>query len=137
MLYPVYVWIGDDKTAHGMMFPDFPGCFSAADDWQDIPRMAQEAVECHMAGEGLPIPAPTQLDVLAKDPAYQDGGVWMLVDIDVSRIDPAPQRVNISLPRYLLAEIDGYARAHGATRSGFLAEAARSAMLSSSAHLRN
>lgn len=128
MLYPVYVWIGDDKTAHGMMFPDFPGCFSAADDWQDIPRMAQEAVECHMAGEGLPVPAPTPLDVLAKDPEYRDGGVWMLVDIDVSRIDPAPQRVNISLPRYLLAEIDDYAKAHGATRSGFLAEAARVAM---------
>jgi hypothetical protein len=49
----------------------------------------------------------------------------MLVDIDVSRIDPTPQRANVLLPRYLLAEIDCYAKAHGATRSGFLAEAAR------------
>ncbi|MBU0500614.1 MAG: type II toxin-antitoxin system HicB family antitoxin [Gammaproteobacteria bacterium] len=60
--------------------------------------------------------------MLAKDPEYQDGGVWLLVDIDVSRIGPAPQRVNISLPRYLVAGIDDYARAHGATRPGFLAD---------------
>jgi hypothetical protein len=44
-----------------------------------------------------------------------------------SRPDPSPQRINISLPRNLLAEIDAYASSHGATRSGFLAEAARSA----------
>lgn len=127
MLYPVYVWIGDEKTAHGMAFPDFPGCFSAADDWQEIPRMAQEAIECHMAGEGLPVPEPTPLEQLARNPDYE-GGVWMLVDIDVGRIDPAPRRVNISLPANLLAEIDAYAAAHGSTRSGFLAEAARRAM---------
>jgi predicted RNase H-like HicB family nuclease len=128
MLYPVYVWLGDEKIAHGMVFPDFPGCHSAADAWQDIPRLAQEAIECHMAGEGLPVPSPTPLESLAGHSDYQDGGVWMLIDIDMSRIDPSPQRVNISLPRSLLTEIDDYARSHGATRSGFLAEAARSAM---------
>ena len=67
MLYPVYVQVGDKKHAHGIEFPDFPGCFSAADDWQDINRMAQEAVECHMAGENQPIPAPTALEKLADD----------------------------------------------------------------------
>ena len=127
MLYPVYVHIGDAKTAHGMSLPDFPGCFSAADNWHDIPQKVQKAVECHMAGEELPIPLATPLEALAKHPDYQDG-VWMLLDIDVSKIDPAPHRVNISLPRYLLTEIDNYAKSHGATRSGFLADAARMAM---------
>ncbi|MDR2092958.1 MAG: type II toxin-antitoxin system HicB family antitoxin [Azoarcus sp.] len=127
MLYPVYVFMGDDETAYGMEFPDFPGCFSAADEWQDIPRMAQEAIGCHMAGEDAPIPAPTPIDRLTGNPAYQ-GGVWLFVDIDLSRVDATPQRVNISLPRSLIAEIDDYARAHGATRSGFLAEAAKAAM---------
>lgn len=130
MLYPVYVWAGDEKTAHGMAFPDFPGCFSAADDWQDIPRMAQEAVECHFMGENLPIPAPTPLERLVDDPQWQGkGGAWLLLEIDLSRMDCTPQRVNISMPRNLIAEIDDYARAHGATRSGFLAEAARRAMV--------
>jgi predicted RNase H-like HicB family nuclease len=128
MLYPVYVSIGDAITAHGMVFPDFPGCFSAADDWEDIPRMAQEAVECHMAGEDMPIPKPTPLETLTRLPDYQYGGVWVLVSIDVDRIDPKPQRVNVSIPRYLLAAIDDYAKSHGETRSGFLARAARETM---------
>lgn len=127
MLYPIYVHVGDEKHAHGIEFPDFPGCFSAADDWQDINRMAQEAVECHMSGENLPVPAPTALEKLAADPEYA-GGVWMLVDLDVNRIDPAPQRVNVSLPRFLLSQIDEYAQAHHLTRSGFLAKAAQEAM---------
>jgi len=127
MLYPIYVHVGDEKHTHGIQFPDFPGCFSAADDWQQINRMAQEAVECHMAGEGLPVPAPTALEKLTSNPRYE-GGVWMLVEIDVRRIDPAPKRVNISLPGSLLTEIDEYAQAHHLSRSGFLAKAAQEAM---------
>ena len=89
--------------------------------------MAQEAVECHMAGEGLPVPAPTALEKLTANPQYE-GGVWMLVDLDVKRIDPTPQRVNISLPGSLLSQIDDYAQAHHLSRSGFLAKAAQEAM---------
>ena len=37
MLYPVYVHMGDAKHAHGVTFPDFPGCFSAADEWSVRP----------------------------------------------------------------------------------------------------
>jgi predicted RNase H-like HicB family nuclease len=125
MLYPVYVHPGDDKTAHGIIFPDFPGCFSAADRWEEIPVMAQEAIEAHMGGENLPIPEPSQLEKLVHESEYSNGGIWMLLEIDVSRIDPSPQRVNISLPRNLLTEIDAYATQHHQTRSGFLADAAR------------
>jgi predicted RNase H-like HicB family nuclease len=127
MLYPIYVHIGDEKHAHGIQFPDFPGCFSAADDWQQINRMAQEAIECHMAGQGLSVPEPTALEKLTANPQYE-GGVWMLVDLDVRRIDPTPQRVNISLPGSLLTQIDDYAQAHHLSRSGFLAKAAQEAI---------
>ena len=127
MLYLAYVQAGDEKHAHGIEFPDFPGCFSAADDWQEINGMAQEAVECHMAGEKMPIPTPTALEKLAADPRYE-GGVWMLVDLDLSRIDPAPKRVNICLPGSLLAQIDSYAQLRHMSRSGFLAQAAQEAM---------
>lgn len=127
MLYPVYVHIGDKKHAHGMEFPDFPGCFSAADDWRDINRMAQEAVECHVAGERAPLPEPTALEKLARDPKYK-GGVWMLVDLDTTRLDSAPKRVNISLPGQLLSRIDEYAEERHLSRSGFLAKAAEEAI---------
>lgn len=129
MLYPVYVHLGDDTHAHGVTIPDFPGCFSAADAWQDLPRMTQEAIELYCEGEGLALPQPTALETLAKHSDFQEGGVWLLVDVDTARLDTRPPvRLNISLPAGLAKEIDEYARAHGATRSGFLAEAARNAM---------
>ncbi len=132
MLYPVYVHFGDSAHADGAQVPDFPGCFSAADDWQDLPRMVQEAVEVWCMGEDMDLPAPTALEVLAARPEFT-GGVWMLIDVDVSHLEvqssaQKPMRINISMPTGLVHEIDAYARSHGATRSGFLAQAARAAM---------
>ena len=131
MLYPVYVHTGDSAHAHGAQVPDFPGCFSAADDWQDLPRMVQEAVEVWCMGEDMDLPAPTALEILAAKAEFT-GGVWMLIDVDVARLDvrsnQKPMRINISIPTGLVHDIDDYARAHGATRSGFLAQAARAAM---------
>jgi len=123
MLYPVYVHPGDENHAHGVTFPDFPGCFSAADDWADLPRMVQEAAEVYFEGETGDIPPPTPLEVLARDPAYTDG-TWLLVDIDLERINPRRIRLNVSLPASLVARIDRYASAHHLSRSGFLAQAA-------------
>lgn len=127
MLYPVYVHVGNENEAHGVTFPDFPGCFSAADEWADLPAAIQEAVEAHFHGEPESVPAPTPLDRLVKDPEYQ-GGVWLLADIDLSRIETKPVRLNISLPSKLVQQIDAYASAHHMTRSGFLAKAAQQAM---------
>jgi metal-responsive CopG/Arc/MetJ family transcriptional regulator len=59
----------------------------------------------------------------------------MLVEVDVSRLEvrssQKPMRINISIPAGLVHAIDQYARSHGATRSGFLAQAARAAMAGS------
>lgn len=128
MLYPVYVHTGDAQHAHGVTFPDFPGCFAAADHVEDLPAAIQEAVQAHFHGEGAQaVPPPSALEKLAADPEYQ-GGVWMLADVDLSRIEARPVRVNISLPSDLLEEIDAFAETRGSTRSGFLAQAARRMM---------
>ena len=131
MLYPIYVHPGDATHSHGVEVPDFPGCFSAADDWQDLPRMVQEAVEVWCMGEDMDLPEPTALEKVLADGNFE-GGVWMLMDIDVSRLEirssQKPVRINISIPAGLVHDIDKAARASGATRSGFLAKAARQAM---------
>lgn len=127
MLYPVYIHVGDANHAHGVTIPDFPGCFSAADEWQDLPRMIQEAIELWCEGQNLELPKPSALDELVKNTDYVDG-VWLLIDVDISKLDTKPVRLNISMPQSLVSEIDSYAKAHGATRSGFLAQAARQAM---------
>lgn len=127
MLYPVYIHMGDENHAHGVTIPDFPGCFSAADDWQDLPRMIQEAIELWCEGQELALPKPTSLENLATNSEY-NGGIWLLIDIDASKLETKSVRLNISLPQGLVSEIDSYAKTHGATRSGFLAQAARQAM---------
>lgn len=126
MLYPLYVH-KDEGSAYGMTFPDFPGCFSAADEPGDIPRMAQEAVEVYFEGEDLGMAGPSAPEQWLDDERFQ-GGFWMLVDIDLSKIQSKPVRLNISLPEYLVHQIDAYAKAHHQSRSGFLALAAQEAM---------
>ncbi len=123
MLYPAYVHVGDDQHAHGVTIPDFPGCFSAADEWEDLPRMIQEAAEVYFEGEDIPVPAPTSLEQLAANPEYQ-GGVWLLVDIDLAKLKVKAKRVNITMSENLLHEIDCYAVQYHMTRSGLLAQAA-------------
>lgn len=127
MLYPVYVHTGDADHAHGVTFPDFPGCFAAADHWDDLPAAIQEAVQAHFYGEPESVPAPTPLEQLAGDARFQ-GGVWLLAEVDLNRIDARPVRLNISLPAHLVQRIDAWANAHHMTRSGFLGQAALQAM---------
>lgn len=126
VLYPVYIQPGDAKHAHGIEFPDFPGCYSAADDWADIPANAQEAAEAHFA-DGEPVPAPSALEQWLNHPDYQ-GGAWMLIDIDLSKINAKAVRLNISLPENLVVRIDEVARARKLSRSAFLALAAEHEM---------
>lgn len=117
MLYPIYVH-KDEGSAYGASFPDFPGCFTAADDIADLPKSAQEAAEAHY---------PSAPDAWFNDPDYQ-GGFWMMVDIDLGKVRPKAVRINISLPENLLPRIDAYAKAHGTSRSSFLAKAAERGM---------
>lgn len=91
--------------------------------------MIQEAIELWCEGEDVSLPEPTALDQLVKNPEYA-GGVWLLIDVDTARLETRAVRLNISLPQGLLAQIDSYAKSHGVSRSGFLAQAARQAMQS-------
>ena len=68
MPYPVCVH-QDGNGSLGAVIPDFPGCFSGADDWRTtLPRMVQEAIKVYCEGEDLEIPAPTSLDELRGNP---------------------------------------------------------------------
>lgn len=126
MLYPIYVH-KEDASAYGATFPDFPGCFAAADELKDLPRAAQEAVEAHFGADEDPLPPPSTPDVWADEPDYQ-GGFWMLVDIDLSQVRSRAVRLNISLPESLVQRIDAAAKQRRLSRSAFLALAAEHEM---------
>lgn len=61
MLYPVHVYAGNDQYAHSVTIPDCPGCFSAADEWDDLPARIQEAAELHIDGEEMDVPEPSSI----------------------------------------------------------------------------
>jgi predicted RNase H-like HicB family nuclease len=125
VLYPLYIW-KDKNSAYGGRFPDLPGVFTAADHLDELPAMAQEAVEAMYEGEEH-IPEASSIEQWRDSGEYADG-FWMLVAIDRARINTKPVRVNISLSESLLHDIDAFAESHHLTRSGFLAQAALKAM---------
>lgn len=132
MRFPVVLHT-DDGVRHGVSVPDLPGCFSAGDSFDAALDSVVEAIELHLEGlaeQGVPLPVPRTIAEHrdnAEFPDYADG-VWAAVEVDTNRFDGRAEKVNITLPRRLLARIDEYARAHGASRSAFLADAARKAM---------
>lgn len=126
MFYPLYIH-KEPGSAYGGTFPDFPGCFTAADDLNDLPAMAQEAVEVHFDGESIDVPAPSDPSQWTDHHDFQ-GGYWMLVDIDLARVNSKATRLNISLPAGLVDRIDRQADAEHMTRSGWLAKAASAAL---------
>jgi predicted RNase H-like HicB family nuclease len=122
----------DDGQRFGACVPDLPGCFSGGNDLDEALASVQEAIDLHvetLMEDGADIPTRAPIATHQANPDFA-GGVWAVVDVPVEKYQGPAEKVNITLPRLLLSRIDAYARAHGATRSGFLAQAARTAMAS-------
>ncbi len=120
----------DADSAHGIWFPDMPGCFPAADEFDDLPRVAAELLRQHveaLESNGRTVPAPRSVAEAIGDKqvrkALKGGATTMLVPL---LADPGRTvRVNVTVERGLLDQIDEAAEARGLTRSAFLAQAAR------------
>lgn len=124
MRYPIVIH-KDKNSDYGVIVPDLPGCFSAGETMDEAIEMAHEAVECHIEGmllEGEPLPAAQPIEHHQSNPEYA-GGIWALVEIDLSRLEDTTERVNITLSRRVLTLIDEAAKRAGESRSGFLARA--------------
>jgi predicted RNase H-like HicB family nuclease len=118
------------NTSFGVVVPDLPGCFSAGDTLDEAVSNAHEAIDlwCEtILEDGKDVPIGKSIAVHQADPEFA-GWVWAVVDVPVEKYLGPAEKINITVPRLLLSRIDEYARAHGASRSGFLAEAARQAM---------
>ena len=121
----------DEGSVFGVTVPDVPGCFSYGESVEEALQNVEEALRSHLEirvedGETVEI-MPSSIQALQADADYT-GAVWALVDVDLSWIDSTPERVNISLPRYVLRRIDEYTKQHHETRSGFLARVAMNAL---------
>ena len=114
-----------DDGSYGVVFPDFPGCVSAGDSYEEALHNGADALAFHVDGmrrDGDAIPVPRDLEeVRAKTGDWYDveGSIVALVPLL-----PAPARsvrINVTMDERLVAEIDAVSQ----NRSAFLAEAAR------------
>jgi predicted RNase H-like HicB family nuclease len=130
MKYPIAIEPGDAKHAWGVVVPDLPGCFSAADSGIDEAiENAKEAIAAWVEtvlDEGGSVPPPTPIEAHQANPEYS-GWIWAVVEVDPAILDDKAERVNITLPRRVLSRLDSLAKAAGETRSGYIAKLAMEA----------
>jgi len=114
----------DGESGHVVVsFPDLPGCFTQGDNEETAMAMAMDALNGHLevlleSGDQVPPPSPlSALDVPA--------GARVALVPSGRLEDSPPVRINVSINKRLLQDVDTAARREGLTRSGFLAAAAR------------
>ena len=130
MKFFIAIESGDDNHAFGVVVPDLPGCFSEGDTLDEAFDNAKEAIElwCEtvIEDDGI-IPSGKMLAEHQANPEFKDW-IWAMVDVPVEKYLGSAEKINITMPKLLLKWVDDYAKAHGMSRSGFLAQAARQAM---------
>jgi len=73
--------------------------------------------------DGGTIPPPPPKEEHYADQEFA-GWTWGIVEIDPMRLDESVDRVNVTLPRRVLARLEAIANAHGESRSGTIAHLA-------------
>ncbi len=121
----------DDGSVYGVTVPDVPGCFSWGDTIDDAIRNAKEAIQGHietmLEDSGDVTFTCSRIEDLAKQEEFA-GAIWALADVDVTKLDSTPERINVSFPRFVLRKIDAYVENRHETRGGFLARVALEAL---------
>jgi predicted RNase H-like HicB family nuclease len=117
-------------SAFGVWFPDVEGCFSAGDTLDEAVTNAAAALRQHaeaLESAGRPLPSARSVDAVLQDKdvktAIKTGALLFAVPLlaDAGRT----VRINVSLDKALVDQIDEAASARGLTRSAFIAQAAR------------
>lgn len=112
----------DDKSCFGVIVPDYPGCFSAADTFEDIQKNVQEAIEIWADGEDFVPATPSTFEHVASMDEAKDG-MLMIVDVNFDFADSKAVPVNITMPKHIRNYIDARAKSLGVTRSRFIQDA--------------
>lgn len=127
MKFPVVMHKDADSDC-GLTVPDVPGCFSAGATFSEALDNVREALALHLEGllaDEERLPQAREVDFHLENPDFA-GGVWAVIDFDLTPYLGKSVRFNASLPEQLLNRIDERVQKDHryASRSGFLATAA-------------
>lgn len=128
-MHSIVALIHGEPGSYGISFPDVPGCISAGATLDETLANGAGALMFHLEGmaeDGEKPPVPRSLDALKGDPEFafefSEPHVVALVPYEPP---PRSVRINVTMNERLVEAIDRAARRQGASRSGFLAIAAR------------
>jgi predicted RNase H-like HicB family nuclease len=117
-------------SAFGVWFPDVEGCFSAGDTLDEAVANAAAALRQHvesLESAGRQVSLARNVDTVLRDKdvkeSLKSGALLFAVPLlaDAGRT----VRINVSLDKALVDQIDEAASVRGLTRSAFIAQAAR------------
>jgi len=127
MQYPICIEWGDENTATGIQIPDIPGAVTAGDTFEEAYTSAVEVAHImleEIASNGQGIPMPSSAAAHRENPDFADMG-WGMLEIDITPYLGKTEKVNVTLPGFVIQKIDQYVRDHNVrSRSSFLADAA-------------
>jgi predicted RNase H-like HicB family nuclease len=127
MKFPIAIEPETSIQTWGVVVPDLPGCFSASDKGVDEAiDNAKEAIELWIETSldmDQVIPKPSTITQLQKRKEFK-GWIWAMVEINPALMSDEVERVNITLPKRVLARLDSKAKKYGETRSGLIAHMA-------------
>lgn len=112
----------DPGSAYGVSFPDVPGCFAAADSFEEVVAAGVEALTLWF--EDRPAVEPGDIERIRAAAAADLAAGAVLVMVPYVRPATRTVRANLSFDAGVLAAIDAEARRRKLTRSAFLADAA-------------
>lgn len=124
----------DDGSGYSVYFPDVPNVCAGGTSVQEAISHATEGLYValrDLAEQNQEIPEASALEAVrasvkalreADGLPYPDDALYQF--IPAPALDMVPVRVNVTIPRAVLGEIDARAKLAGMTRSGYLAAAA-------------
>ena len=113
----------DEESSYGVTLPDFPGCFSAADNIDDIEKNIQEAIELYAEdNEDFEPPVASSIEQVAALKVTKDATL-LLVDVNFDFLETKSVPVNITMPIYLKKRMDRDVKAKGLNRSQYIQKA--------------
>ena len=124
--YPAVLERGEGRV-YGVWFPDFPGVVTGARSQEDAMAKAEQALAQgaeDLAFEGKPLPEPTALDAIEL-PKGCDFVAFFAVGVEPP---DQSERVNVYLPKSLIARVDRRAAELGMSRSSFFGWAVSTAL---------
>lgn len=110
------------NSDYGISFPDFPGCISAAETFDDVREIAEEALAFHIEGmqeDKLEIPQPTPVEKVKID--REDLQAMILINY---RKPGKTVKVNMTMQEDIVRRATRKAKRKGLTRSAYFARLA-------------